>query len=271
MSHFFDYYTASIPAKPQRVIDTLLANYDLCDLEPTAPHNGYERAHAITRGSHVLATIQYGGNTGLNVQAYASGSDSPEFANIIRDQFKDHGLVRADVAQDYNEPGAWESLSNLMLETADKYHLKVEHQGDFHREIHGRTLKIGSRSSVAYTRLYEKGKESKQFHLSDWVRCETEFKPQRVPARYAYAHATPREILEATKWTRYFDSILHAPTSTLRIAPAGSLRTPTDEERTITHLFKQYGPLFARKLEQFGGDYSALGLWIAQNLSIKSP
>lgn len=271
MSLFFDYYTASLPASPKRVIDVLLSENEYSEPIPTKAFNGYEQAYKIIRGDHVIATVQYGGNTGPNVQAYASGADSIPFSGLIREVFKEHGLVRSDVAADYNEPCAWESLETLALTTADKYRLKVKHEGDFHRKESGRTISIGSRQSACYHRIYEKGKQLKIPDKLNWVRSETEFKPQKTAARLAYAHATPEQILHATKWTQFIYAQLNGPSRTVQLAPAGTIRVPTDDEQTFRHFFAQYSNLLARKLEEFGGDYSELGLFIATNLTNKAP
>ena len=124
----FDWYTASIPTKPQVVIDCLTSEFEFSEAIPTTPKQGYERAIKIARGDTSLATVMWGGNTGFNVYASASGGDSPAFAQVIRQEFPEHGLIRADVALDFDEEGAWESLSGLALATADEYRLKVEHR-----------------------------------------------------------------------------------------------------------------------------------------------
>lgn len=266
----FDWYTASIPSKPQVILDCLASEFEFSDVVPTTPKQGYTRAYKITRGEMSLATVMWGGDsTGANVWASASGDDAPEFSEIVRREFREHGLIRADVALDYDEEGAWESLSGLAIATADKYRLKVEHHGDFHREQNGRTINIGSRTSAAYKRLYEKGKQLKMESHPYWVRDELEFKPQNTRAKLAYASASPAEIWHSTKWTKAIWEAVQGPSATLRVAPAGSIRKPTDDERALDFMAKQYGNVLRRKLESLGGDLESFGLFMARLLADK--
>lgn len=260
----FDWYTASIPTKPQWVIDCLTSDFELSEPTPGTPRQGYERAVKITRGDTTLATVMWGGNTGSNVYASASGGDAPAFSDVIRREFPGHGLIRADVALDFEEEGAWESLSGLAIATADKFGLKVDHHGDFHREQNGRTINIGSRTSAAFKRLYEKGKQLKLEDHPHWVRDELEFKPQNARAKLAYASASPVEIWHGTKWTASVWEALFGPSSTVCVAPAGSIRVPGDDERALEFMAKQYGNVLRRKLEALGGDVESFGLFMAR-------
>jgi hypothetical protein len=264
MNPKFDWYTASIPANPQVIIGCLENEYEYSEAIPTTPKQGYERAYKIARGEATIATIMWGGNTGPNVYASASGGESPAFAEIIRRQFPHHGLIRADVAIDFDEEGAWESLSGLAIATADKFNLKVEHHGDFHREQNGRTINIGSRTSAAYKRLYEKGRQLKLADHPYWVRDELEFKPKNASAKLAYASASPTEIWHSTKWAKSIWEALQGPSATLCIAPAGTIRQPSDDERALEFMAMQYGNALRRKLSAFGGDIESFGLFMAK-------
>lgn len=262
MTARFDFYTASIGAKPQDVIECLNACFELSDVQPSTPKNGYERAYQIVRGSSVLARIQFGGSSvGARVWASASGDNSPAFADAVRANYHGHRLLRADVAVDYDEEGAWESLSGLAIATADAYGLKVKHVGDFHREKDGRTLYIGSRSSAAMQRTYEKGKQLGGSPF--WVRQELEIKPQNESAKVCYGLVSPEEMYQATTWTQHIWAALNGPSSTLRPAPLGSIRKQTDDERALDFMAKQYGNVLRRKLEALGGDLEGFGGAIA--------
>jgi len=268
MSPRFDYYTASIGDSPTEVLGCLEAAFELAELKPATPHNGYERAYSVVRGSTVLARVQFGGSSvGARVWASASGEQAPAFAQVIRENYNGHRLLRADVAIDYDEEGAWDSLSALAIQTADTYRLKVQHVGDFHREKDGRTINIGSRSSAAYQRTYEKGKQLGQ--SPNWVRQELELKPQTENAKILYGLVSPEEMYQATKWTQHIWKALNGPTAALRPAPPGSVRTISDDDRALEFMFRQYGNVLRRKLEAMGGDVEALGLLIARGIGEK--
>jgi hypothetical protein len=259
----FDWYRAAIESSPEVVLDTLAACYEFSDILPTKPIYGYERAYLLKRGEVELVRFQWGGNTGTKVFVESSGDQAPEFSKNVRQNFTDHHLLRADVALDYCEEGAWESLYNLSTETADLFRLKVEHRGDYHREEKGRTFYIGSRGSPVYNRIYEKGLQSggDPFH----VRSELEFKPKNEKSRSVYSRATPEQILLASTWSAHFYGILTGIKG-LKLAPAGTVKKLTSDQQSFLHMMKQYGPLLSRMLEGFGGDYCELGLHIASHI-----
>lgn len=261
----FDYYTASIDAKPDHVIGLIASKIDLSDIEPASPKNGFERAYNIVRGGDVHARIQYGGpSVGNRVWVSASGDRSPEFAAMVREEYPDHLLLRADVAIDYCESGAWDSLSALALETADSFGIKVKHLGDFHRQEDGRTLYIGSRQSPVMHRLYEKGKAENT--NPDWVRAELELKPKTVSSRAIYAKCDPEQMWFASKWSQHFLTTLTGAVG-IQPAPPGTVRAKTDRERALEHLAKQYGRILGVELERLGGDVAEFGQYIADLIS----
>lgn len=259
----FDWYRSTIDASPQVVFDTLANCYELADAIPTKPLYGYERAYIVQRGDTQIFRIQWGGNTGTRVLAEASGDQAPEFSKHVRQKFTDHSLTRADVALDYCEEGAWESLYGLSCETADLFRLKTQHMGDYHRGEAGRTFYIGSRQSPVFNRIYEKGIQSGGNPLH--VRSELEFKPKTEQARTVYSMATPEQILIASTWSKHFYGILTGIKG-MKLAPAGTIKKLTTDQQSFLHMMKQYGPLLGRMLEGFGGDYCALGLHISGQL-----
>lgn len=266
MTARFDYYTASIGARPENVIGCLESVFDLSDVQASSPKNGYERAYNIVRGSSVLARVQFGGSSvGPRVWASASGDHAPDFAKVVRDNFAGHRLLRADVAIDYDEPGAWESLSALAIQTADTYGLKVKHVGDFHRAEDGRTIYIGSRASAAMQRTYEKGKQLGG--SLNWVRQELEVKPQNEKAKILYGLASPEQMYQATRWTQHVWKVLNGPSTSLRPAPAGSIRKPSDDDRALEFMARQYGNVLRRRLDEMGGDLEAFGVYVAGLIS----
>lgn len=262
MTARFDWYTASIGAAPDDVIGCLQASFDLSEVRPSTPKNGYERAYLVARGETVLARVQYGGSAvGARVWANASGDQAPEFAEVVRRNFNGHRLLRADVAIDYDEEGAWDSLAGLAIQTADAYGLKVKHVGDFHREQDGRTIYIGSRTSAAMQRLYEKGKQLGR--SPNWVRQELELKPQNENAKVLYGLVSPEEMYQATKWTQHIWEVLNGPSAAVRPAAAGSIRKQSDDERALEFMAKQYGNVLRRLLEAKGGDLESFGAYLA--------
>lgn len=240
----FDWYQAGIEAKPEVVVDHLCGSFDLADVQPAIPKNGYATAVKVVRGEHCLAEVSWGGNTGKRVLVKGSGSDSPAVASILRAKWPRHQVVRADVCEDYNEPQAFDALSSMLINVADQHRLKVTHYGDWHRGEDGRTLYVGSRQSCVYLRLYEKGHQMRSKGLDsaslDWVRLEVEVKAKQQVARYHLSQLEPDEFMGCSEWTTQIAGML-LESSLRRVTGLGTVRQPTDRDRALSALVKQYG------------------------------
>lgn len=262
---FFDWYGCSLDHSPDLIKANLLASYPHCTWEYVKPKNGYSDAMSlIFPDLSVACTLWWGGSSqGSAVYAFASGAQAHTFASVIRSLFPVHRLVRADIAVDFNEPGAWVSLHSLSRYMHENNYVRntPQYTGELGMEavdspsVKGRTINLGSRQSVHYVRFYEKGKKDNP-SMPDWVRAEVEFKP-RGDARYAYASASPAECLAATRLGSELMRVL-LNTSALRPCPAGAVRAMADFDRSAQALLNQWSP-FIRKLldERFNGDMVA--------------
>jgi len=268
---FFDWYACSVDHNPDLVMVELLGSYPHGTWENVKPKNGYTDARSLVLPDlSVAATLWWGGaSQGAAVYAFATGSNAHTFSSVIRSLYPVHRLVRADIAVDFNESGAWVSLNSLAHNLHEnKFVRKTPHYvGELGKEavdspdVKGRTIYLGSRQSVHMARFYEKGKKDNP-SMPDWVRVEVEFKP-RDGARYAYASATPAECLAATRLGAELLRVL-LNSSALRPCPAGAVRSLTDFERSASALVSQWSP-FIRKLlqERFHGDMLACMAYLA--------
>lgn len=269
---FFDWYGCSLDHNPDDIMLGLLASYPHGTWEVVKPKNGYTDAMSlILPDLSVAATLWWGGSSqGAAVYAYASGSSAHTFASVIRSLYPVHRVVRADIAVDFNQSGAWVSLNSLaqylyknkFVRNSPHYVGELGMEAVDSPSVKGRTIYLGSRTSVHYARFYEKGKKDNP-SLPDWVRVEVEFKP-RGNARYAYASATPAECLAATSLGSELLRVL-LNSSALRPCPAGAVRSLTDFERSANALVSQWSP-FIRKLleERFHGDMLACMEYLTQ-------
>lgn len=258
----FDWYAAGVVDSPDYILGHLSDAFDLSDVERVMPRNGYTDAAKVVRGSTTLCEALWGGNTGDRVMVVGTGANASPVASLVRSEWPDHLLIRGDVAEDYDEPDAFDALSALMLNVADKHRLKVTHYGDWHRAEMGRTLYVGSRQSPVFGRLYEKGLEQRAKGLSpdasaDWVRLEIEVKPKRADARKHLATLEPDAFMACSAWTRevaqcLFESSLEAVTG------LGTIKRLSDDERALAHLVSQYGPLLGR-VRNDEGSWDAVG------------
>lgn len=259
----FDWYGASVTDSPDHILSVCSDAFDMADLKRASPTRGYEQSVEVVRGSRRLCVASWGGNTGNRVLLEGSGESAAPVASLVRSEWPDHMVNRADVAEDFDEPEAFASLSHMMLSIADQFRLKTEHRGDWHRCENGRTLYIGSRQSPFYGRLYEKGYEQRSKGInpnasSDWVRLEIEVKPKRHQAKKDLASVEPDGFMAYSPWTReisrlLFDSSLEAVTG------IGTIRRQSDQERALASLVRQYGNTL-RGLRSEQGSWESVGI-----------
>lgn len=262
---FFDWYSASIDATPDYIISLLKPIYPLASLEPARPQNGFTHADKlVNQYGETIVTLWYGGSRqGTNTFVFASGQNADFFAYRIRELFPDHELVRADVAIDYEEKGAYLSLVQHGIKSSRGVSVKNKFIGQAGSEFapdhpDGRSLYLGSRSSVSMIRIYEKGKKDDKTR-PDWVRAEFEFKPKGFEARQYYAKASVQQIIGATKLGVAFFPALGLVVKSSPVPP-GTVRIKSDHDRAMQHLVKQYRKTLLAELDRNGGSYELLGM-----------
>lgn len=254
---FFDWYAASVEVSPEKLIEGVWYHYPKATLELARPRNGFSHADQLVNpDGSVLCVFMYG-RASQYPFVYSSGVHADNFASVLRLAFPEHYLVRADVAMDFEESGAYLSLVKHGLAVAESVSVSTRYVGPPLAELAdsckaGRTLYLGARSSVGMMRLYEKGKKDDPSR-PDWCRAEFEFKPKSPDARLFYASASPLEIISSMKLPRsFFDAIVEL-TASASVRP-GTVRRPTDFDRTLLHLKKQYGRVLLQLLHDVDFD-----------------
>lgn len=251
----FDWYAATVPAGPDEVLGAMLAEWDLASIEDAKPRHGYERGVKVRRGDRTLATAWWGGVNGDSVHAWSSGGQAQGLAELLRREWPLHSVSRADSCEDYTAPDAWQQLSGLAVETAEEHRLKLDTRGDWVRGLPGRTLQVGSRSSVAFVRVYEKGVQmAAEGHTDadpEWVRVELEVKPQKRPGKLLAAMTDAVGLWGASRWTQVLAERLGAP-EVARIK-LGTVYEPADSARARNALVRQYGKHLLAWADELGG------------------
>lgn len=244
----FDWYAATVPDSPGRLLSYLQGSVDLATLEPSRPLHGYREAAQLIRGPRVLARAMWGGSTqGEGVHVWSSGDDAEWLACSVRHAYVEHRVTRVDVAADFVDGVAWERLAGAALSVADRYKLKVQHCGDYHRGEDGRTLYVGSPASALRLRVYEKGKQLGA--APEWVRAELQVRPQKQ-AKERAAALPAGAFWGAAAWSRAFAAEWGAE---LTPVPLGTIWRPQDDDRTWQWIIRQAGPLLRRMAERDGG------------------
>jgi len=170
------------------------------------PMKGYDHAIAFSREGDLIAWADFDGDLSNGWNHFeSSGEPTPAFVTLARKVFPGHRAVRLDSCEDFMEVGCFDRLVGKALEIADRLHLKVQHWGDWHRGLDGRTLYLGAPSSAVRVRIYEKGPQL-GLHLTDpamahWVRVEVVVRP-KDDARYQAATVSPTGLWGFSRWTR---------------------------------------------------------------------
>ena len=252
----YDWYSCSVDLSPSFLRTKIISNYDMADWVSSVPKNGYLYSESLMRGDTKLCQIFYGGDSqGTMVFCEATGEAAPMFAELMRADIP-HRVSRVDIAIDFNEPMAWVNMHTYGVFLANRYGLKDKFIGSSGSEcldsadIDGRSLYLGSRQSVGYVRMYEKGKKDNP-DKPNWVRFEYEFKP-KGDARYKYSTASKAEILSSTKHGSDALKFFLSETA-MRPCAAGTVRVLPDRERTLRALRRQYGAFIRSELETAGG------------------
>lgn len=256
----FDWYQATTNHKIDQFRDVMSSKYDLADWKPMRGMHNYHNGAQLVRGETVLLSALWGGPNGENVHAWSSGYEAREFSKVLRETMPKHTVTRADCALDFIEVNAWDSIELLSKHVSDEHDIKIQHLGDFHKKLDGRTLNIGGQKSDVRVTCYEKG-----IQVGDnpnWVRAEVKVKPPKphpkstaLDPRIAVSKMQPIELWGCSIWSNYLLSQL-----TGQIVPSLAMRTwrDSDDERAWRFMCKQYKNVILKKLIDHGSP-SALG------------
>lgn len=272
----FDWYAATINETPLQVETELSRLLGAFPKRARGLH-GYPNGTDFVRDGDTIAKMIWGGQQSPHV--WASGVDAREFAALLRSRWPKHYVTRVDVAYDFVDGQPWDELYAHAVFVADtlssgeprRRPLKLATLGDWVRKDEGfpggRTLYVGSMKSPVLARLYEKGKQMRNLHPDQldkypegWVRLELQVRPEG-DARYEVATLEPAAIWGTSQWARSLhDRVFGSSLSSVLMAA----HRPSDDERALRFLLRQYGPLLRRKAALLTSDDTAagrLGAW----------
>lgn len=252
----FDWYQATLPLFHGEECLTILR--DALGGELVNRHrgmNGYTNSYTINGPEGVSCTICAGGINRFP-NAFASAGHTQAFVDVVRGHWPgNHNVTRMDSAEDFEDAKCWDKLSSACISVADRLGLKVQHVGDWHRGIDGRTLYIGSRKSPCFVRLYEKGKQMRQLdrinaaNISpDWVRLEAQIHPDKHNRDLA-ATVTPMEAWGFSTTTQQVaEACLNEKVARVEVGR----HDKSEHERAMNHAAFQYGKIFTRERLKLG-------------------
>lgn len=269
----FDWYQATVSAG----VDELKASLSglavgSWEAMERVPH-GYGFGAVLNDADGAVVRLWWGG-THEYPHVVASGEPAQSAADLLRGEFPQHRVTRADVCTDYAEPGAYDRLQELALSVAKERGIKVGTAGDHLLTMQGRTLYLGSSASHTRLRLYDKAAElrakfdgqfAKLAEIPDELtRFECQVRPQTREAKAAAAIADPVALMGSAAWMRE----LVRRVDGLDLAPfqAGRAWRQSDDDRAYAAMLAQYGGILRRVCADLGS-WECLGLQIGADLA----
>lgn len=255
----FDWYGASVDVEPDEALGEASRWLEHCESKPIRGRHSYAAGLGFTDGRGRVVDVLWGnrGAPASGVFFESSGRWATPLAYWLRGWKPVHRVARVDVAEDYAGEGAWDRLSGLCLAVADEHNIDVEHAGDHHRAIKGRSIYLGGRSSVTREICYEKGKQIGGD--PNHVRLELRVRPGSRDAKYEAASLCAAQLYGASRWSLDLSVRLGNP-DVARLS-LGTVYRGEDVDRARRALLRQYGPTL-RGLASEEGSWAAVGEWI---------
>ena len=262
----FDYYAVSVRADPQELVDGLAAEIHSDEKRHGRGQRGYAFSVELMRDGRIIARVLAGGRNPVP-HAFASGMDSVEFAAAVRRRWPAplHWVTRADVAYDYDGPGAFSQLSGIALNVADDLGLTISQAGDWAREgVAGRTLYLGSVKSPLLLRVYEKGKQLGPEYSPDWVRVELQVRPLKR-ARFRAAEVDADALMGFGHWPR----VLAEQLGLAAVERVTMWERPKPEmEKTLEYVTSHFFRMLVWLRDRNGGSWERAGLELGRLVEI---
>lgn len=197
----FDAYGATIRERELPYVAACLADSVGGRLHTGTPMRRYASTLSLDMGGRLAAWVGQDATSG-SIYVEAKGDTTPALVKAIRTYFPEHSAARLDVAEDYDEPGAFDALQRI-IRAAKGVKVKGGYVALPDDAQDGKTWTAGTRGGVGYIRVYEAGKHPDRLHLArpNWVRAEAEIRPHYARDKLAAARMTPLDAWGLSSWT----------------------------------------------------------------------
>lgn len=256
----WDWYSATLPAPPDEVLGEFAEHGEP---RPCRGLYSYERGMEFMRGDGEVACRAFWGgvNGDQAVHVQCSGSTTGRLVQQIRAAWPQHRVARADACADWCDVTAWRRLSKAAFAVRKQFDLASRLNGDWVSREDGRTVYLGAPSSYVQARLYEKGKQLRA--APEWVRLEIQVRPAGE-GKSNLSRADAGQLFSVCPWTRALSARVGVPE--LEAVRIRDPKRPSDDDRALEYLLRQYGGLL-RRTRQRVGSWSDLGDYLGSRLA----
>nr|CRY96477.1 hypothetical protein [uncultured prokaryote] len=225
--------------------------------------NGYRLSYQLERENEVICSAFSNGSGDAEGthQFEAQGHHSVEVKNALDAVFTCTGYAtaRRDTCFDLlDEPGypIFHSLADLGRSMAAKKRMTYDQVGQgWICPGETMTVYLGSRNSPVMIRIYLRGlKTIKEGGDDDplRIRVEVEVKPGKREGKKALSMLSDESLFGCSGWAK--DFMEQAGVMGLERHKVGTVWKPSDKQRVVHHLMRQYGGLLRQLLEEKGAD-----------------
>jgi DNA relaxase NicK len=198
----FDAYAGNIRGGRTEQVAELVSFGLKGRVERARPRGRYNDAFEVKDGADVAGWLAHDPQLDA-VYFEFKGQRTPDaVASIRRHWATSHTVSRADAAEDYDDPDAFDKLVAIMDRAKDprvQSDMIAPRDGD-----RGRTFYWGARTSANMVRVYEAGKMKDRLHYMrpHWARAEIQARPAKAAHKLAVASMTPIEVWGLGAWTQ---------------------------------------------------------------------
>lgn len=266
---FFDAYCTTVFAHSSEVLDVVEQALMDAGHETSRTDGGKVRhyAHNVAicdRFGHRLASVRHGGH---NPHPFleCKGAATRSVVAGVREAFA-HRPSRIDIAVDRTAPGLFEEWNRIGTAVLDRYGMREPYDQGRRSPDKGKTVEFGSRKSVSFVRVYQKGLQLAEKlglegddipdDMRNYVRFEYEFKPDTKKGKEIATRFEPAQFFGCSPWVRDFATeALAMASEPISICE----RRESDRDRALRFMGAQYSRHLESLFQQHQGDDAAFG------------
>lgn len=246
----FDAYSATFNARPGDIVERLKGAWPHVQVEGMPRgRQGYRQSWKLSDGTDTALLMANSPARPDEAHLSVQGAWSHDLAGLIRSEYPEHRCSRLDACLDFDGVGIFDKLHAEAKKLAVEHDVKTSFAGDWEGLEDGRTYYIGAPSSVARTRIYEKGQQLRKVdplaspHL---VRVETQVRPQKEAKRWA-ARIPPGEVFAGSIVSLHLINLL-AGENLEPLAFGNRRKPPSSTGQRSMWLARQYSALIMDEL-----------------------